>query len=69
MNNSIALEKAIKFALRIVELYKYLTSKKQEYVLSRQILLSGAYIAKHVKTALIRTEVFRLKCRKLLRRL
>lgn len=52
MNNSIALEKAIKFALRIVELYKYLTSKKQEYVLSRQILLSGAYIAKHVKTAL-----------------
>ena len=52
MNQSIVLEKAIKFALRIVGVYKYLTSVKSEYVLSKQLLLSGAYIAKHVKEAL-----------------
>ncbi|HQU90953.1 MAG TPA: four helix bundle protein [Pyrinomonadaceae bacterium] len=52
MSESIALEKAIKFALRIVALYKYLTETKHEYVLSKQILLSGSHIAKHVKTAL-----------------
>lgn len=52
MSNSIALEKAIKFALRFVRLYKYLTDEKHEYVLSKQILLSGAFIAKHVKAAL-----------------
>lgn len=52
MNNSIFLQKAIKFALRIVGLYKYLTEEKKEFVLSKQILLSGSYIAKHVKAAL-----------------
>ena len=52
MPQSIVLEKAIKFALRIVALYKYLTEQKREFVLSKLILLSGSYIAKHVKTAL-----------------
>ena len=52
MPESIVLEKAIKFALRIVALYKYLTEQKKEFVLSKQILLSGAYIPKYVKTAL-----------------
>ena len=52
MTNSIVLEKAIKFALRIVGVYKYLTEEKHEYVLSKQILLSGTFIAKHVKAAL-----------------
>ena len=52
MNKSIVLEKAIKFALRIVAVYKYLANTKKEYVLSKQLLLSGSYIAKHVKAAL-----------------
>ena len=52
MPNSIALDKAIKFALRIVALYKYLTEEKREFVLSKQILCSGSFIAKHVKSAL-----------------
>ena len=52
MPESIVLDKAIKFALRIVALYKYLTEQKREYVLSKQILLSGTFIAKHVKAAL-----------------
>jgi four helix bundle protein len=50
--SGIALEKAIKFALRIVGVYKYLTDNKKEYVMSKQLLLSGSYIAKHVKSAL-----------------
>lgn len=52
MSQSIVLDKAIKFALRIIALYKYLTEQKREFVLSKQILISGAYIAKHVKAAL-----------------
>lgn len=52
MAESIVLTKAIKFALRIIRLYKYLTEEKREFVLSKQILLSGTYIAKHVKSAL-----------------
>lgn len=50
--NSIVLDKAIKFALRIVELYRYLTEKKKEYVLSKLVLLSGTHIAKFVNDAL-----------------
>ena len=30
--------KSFKFAIRIVNLYKYLSKQKQEYVLSKQIL-------------------------------
>jgi len=51
MTKSIVLEKAIKFALRIVRLYKYLTEAKKEFVLSKQLLIAGTYIAKHVKAA------------------
>jgi four helix bundle protein len=52
MAESITLAKAIKFALRIIRLYKYLTEEKREFVLSKQVLLSGTFIAKHVKAAL-----------------
>lgn len=53
MSKSIALEKAIKFALRIVKLYKYLNEEKKEFVLSKQLLVSGTYVAKHVKAATV----------------
>ena len=53
MAKSIALEKAIDFALRIIKLYKYLTEEKKEFILSKQLLLSGTYIAKHVKAATV----------------
>ena len=53
MGHSIAVEKAIKFALRIVKLYRYLTDEKKEFVLSEQVLLSGTFIAKHVKAATV----------------
>lgn len=51
MSKSIALEKSIKFALRIVKLYRYLSEEKGEYVLSKQVLLSGTHIAKFIKEA------------------
>lgn len=51
MSKNIVREKSIDFALRIVKLYKYLTDAKKEFVLSKQILLSGTNIAKHVIVA------------------
>jgi four helix bundle protein len=32
--------------------YKFLTEEKHEYVMSKQLLLSGTFIAKHAKAAL-----------------
>ena len=52
MNKSIVLEKAIKFALRIVAVHKFLTEEKREFIMSKQLLLSGTYVAKHAKAAL-----------------
>jgi four helix bundle protein len=51
MNKSLVLEKAIKFALRVVKLYRFLSEEKNEYVLSKQILISGTHIAKFIKDA------------------
>lgn len=51
MSKSLVLEKAINFALRIVKLHSYLAEEKHEYVLSKQILLSGTHIAKYIKDA------------------
>lgn len=51
MSKSLVLDKSIKFALRIVRLYRYLSEEKNEYVLSKQVLLSGTHIAKFIKDA------------------
>ncbi len=51
MSQNPVMDKAIKFALRIVRLYRYLSEEKKEYVLSKQILLSGTHIAKFIKDA------------------
>ena len=40
--------KSKKFAVRIVNLYKYLCDKKKEYVLSKQVLRSGTSIGANV---------------------
>lgn len=47
--NSIIESKSKKFAVRIINLYKYLVSEKKEYVMSRQILKSGTSIGANVK--------------------
>ncbi|MBE6748804.1 MAG: four helix bundle protein [Ruminococcaceae bacterium] len=43
--------KSFEFAIRIVNLYKYLSNEKQEYVLSRQLLRSGTSIGANVSEA------------------
>ncbi|PIS27642.1 MAG: four helix bundle protein, partial [Candidatus Marinimicrobia bacterium CG08_land_8_20_14_0_20_45_22] len=45
-------DKSFQFALEIISLYKYLTSEKKEYVLSKQILRSGTSIGANIEEAL-----------------
>jgi four helix bundle protein len=45
-------EKSYKFALRIVNLHKYLVETKKEFVLSKQILRSGTSIGANVEEAI-----------------
>lgn len=51
-NKSIVYDKAFEFAIRIVNLYKYLINEKQEFVLSKQVLRSGTSIGANIKEAL-----------------
>ncbi len=44
MGKSIIQTKSYRFAIRIVNLYKYLISEKKEFVLSKQLLRSGTAI-------------------------
>ena len=46
------LNKSFEFAVRIVNLYKYLTSEHKEYVLSKQVLRSGTSIGANVHEAI-----------------
>ena len=41
-------EKSYKFAVRIVNVYKYLQEEKSEYILSKQLLKSGTSIGANV---------------------
>ena len=50
--DNIVQEKSYNFALRIIKLYKYLTSEKKEFVLSRQVLRSGTSIGANVEEAI-----------------
>jgi len=40
--------KSFDFSVRIVNLYKYLTASKQEYVMSKQLLRSGTSIGANI---------------------
>ena len=44
-------EKSFTFSLRIVKLYRYLSAKKKEYLLSRQVFRSGTAIGILVREA------------------
>ena len=50
MENAIK-EKSFKFAIRIVNLYKYLSEKKKEKILSKQLIRSGTSIGANVAEA------------------
>jgi four helix bundle protein len=51
MSKSIVGEKSYRFAIRIVNLYKWLCEEKKEYVLSKQLLRSGTAIGALLKEA------------------
>jgi len=51
MDNNVVLARSLAFALRIVKLYRYLTEEKKEYVLSKELLVAGTNIGRHVKEA------------------
>lgn len=49
MKQNIVKEKSFQFAIRIAKLYKHLSGKKNEYVLSKQLLRSGTSIGALVR--------------------
>jgi len=51
MKDNVVLEKSFAFALRIVNLYRYLVEQKKEFVLSKELLIAGTGIGKHVNEA------------------
>ncbi|MFA5318244.1 MAG: four helix bundle protein [Patescibacteria group bacterium] len=52
MKENVIQDKSYAFALRIVNLYKYLTVEKKEYVISKQILRSGTSIGANIEEAI-----------------
>lgn len=48
---SIAYEKALNFAVRIVKLYNYLKEDKKEYIMSKQLMRSGTSIGANISEA------------------
>ncbi len=49
--NNIVLDKSLDFALRIVRLCHYLNEEKREFVLSKELLISGTNIGRHARAA------------------
>jgi four helix bundle protein len=50
--NNIIQEKSFAFAVRIVNLYKYLCEEKKEFVLSKQLLRSGTSIGANIEESI-----------------
>ena len=51
MENNVIQEKSKNFAIRIVNIHKYLSEDKHEYVLSKQLLKSGTSIGANIYEA------------------
>ena len=51
MRDNIVKDKSFAFAVRVVNLCKYLTAEKKEFVLSKQLLRSGTAIGALVREA------------------
>lgn len=52
MKDNIAYEKAFVFAVKIVKIYKFLSTQKREYILSKQVLRSGTAIGANIKESI-----------------
>jgi len=50
-SENLVVDKSMDFAVRIVNLYKYMKAEKSEYVLSKQLLRSGTSIGANVHEA------------------
>lgn len=50
--DNIIQDKSFAFAIRIVNLYRYLYSEKKEFVLSKQLLRSGTSIGANIEEAI-----------------
>lgn len=51
MGDNIILNQSFEFAVRIVNVYKYLTKEHKEFVLSKQLLRCGTSIGANVAEA------------------
>lgn len=51
MTKNLVESKSKQFAIRIVNLYRYIVDEKQEYVLSKQLLRSGTSIGANIAEA------------------
>ncbi|NDV66575.1 four helix bundle protein [Bacteroides sp. 224] len=49
--DNVVVEKSKRFAIRIINLYKYLEDEKYEFVMSKQILRSGTSIGANIREA------------------
>jgi len=52
LKENIIQQKSFNFAIKIIELYKYLVVTKKEFILSKQLLRSGTSIGANVEEAL-----------------
>ncbi|MBS4042333.1 MAG: four helix bundle protein [Chitinophagaceae bacterium] len=52
MKENIIQQKSFHFAIRVVNIYKYLISEKKEFVLSKQLLRSGTSIGANVEESI-----------------
>jgi len=52
MKENVVQRKSFLFAIRIINLYKYLTAEKKEYVLSKQVLRSGTSIGANIEESI-----------------
>lgn len=52
MKENIIQQKSFSFAIRIINLYKYLVSEKKEFVLSKQLLRSGTSIGANIEESI-----------------
>jgi four helix bundle protein len=51
LNENLIIKKSYRFVLMIIELYKYLSEKKKEYILSKQLLRCGTSIGANIQEA------------------
>ncbi len=51
MKDNVIVDKSYRFALKVIEVYKFLTDVKKEFVLSKQLLRSGTSIGANIVEA------------------